>query len=174
MHDASHLTSSGLRYANINQLAETQSVRSRACRCGRFSCVKCLASGDAKRCHGNRAQLTQACSDGPGSRRYGRSPGTRCLPLRTRSAFRDVRRRWMLELLVTKMKLTCSSRQWRCCFCCVTDGETLFTLPPEYLYLGTAKWFGILVPIWHPLCRVRAPPTLIDGVSLNGGGRAPA
>jgi hypothetical protein len=80
----------------------------------------------------------------------------------------------MLELLVTKMKLTRSSRQWRRCFCCVTDGETLFTLPPEYLYLGTAKWFGILVPIWHPLCRVRAPPTLIDGVSLNGGGRAAA
>jgi hypothetical protein len=64
MHVASHLTSCGLRYANISQLAETQSVRSRSCRGGRFSCVKCLASGDAKRCHGNCAQLTEACSDG--------------------------------------------------------------------------------------------------------------
>ena len=31
----------------------------------------------------------------------------------------------------------------------MTDGETLFSLPPEYLYLGTAKWFGVLVSIWH-------------------------
>jgi hypothetical protein len=75
----------------------------------------------------------------------------------------------MLEVLVTKMQLTRSSRQWRCCFCCMTDGETPFTLPPEYLYLGTAVWFGILVSIWHHRCRVRAPPPLIDGVSLNGG-----
>jgi simple sugar transport system permease protein len=30
----------------------------------------------------------------------------------------------------------------------MTDGKTLFSLPPEYLYLGTAKWFGAPVSIW--------------------------
>jgi simple sugar transport system permease protein len=59
----------------------------------------------------------------------------------------------------------------------MTDGETLFSLPPEYLYLGTAKWFGVLAPIWHPLCRIRAPPPLPragtrPGCSLAGLARS--
>ena len=111
MHVASHLTSCGLRYANINQLAETQSVSSRSCRCGRFSCVKCLASGDAKRCHGNRAQLTEACSDGSWLTPLWPFSRYQMPPLENAKRFPNVRRRWMLEVLVTKMKLTCSSRQ---------------------------------------------------------------
>lgn len=30
----------------------------------------------------------------------------------------------------------------------MTDGRTLFDLPPEFLYLGTASWLGIPVAIW--------------------------
>ena len=30
----------------------------------------------------------------------------------------------------------------------LTNGKTLFGLPPEFLYLGTAKWAGVPVSIW--------------------------
>ncbi|MCB8883567.1 ABC transporter permease [Acidisoma cellulosilytica] len=30
----------------------------------------------------------------------------------------------------------------------MTNGRTLFDLPPEFLYLGSATWFGIPVSIW--------------------------
>lgn len=30
----------------------------------------------------------------------------------------------------------------------INNGQTLFDLPDEFLYLGTAKWFGIPVSIW--------------------------
>jgi simple sugar transport system permease protein len=30
----------------------------------------------------------------------------------------------------------------------ITNGQTLFDLPDAFLYLGTAKWFGIPVSIW--------------------------
>jgi simple sugar transport system permease protein len=30
----------------------------------------------------------------------------------------------------------------------MTDGKTLFSLPEEYLYLGTASWLGVPVSIW--------------------------
>jgi simple sugar transport system permease protein len=30
----------------------------------------------------------------------------------------------------------------------MTDGKTLFSLPEEFLYLGTANWFGVPVSIW--------------------------
>jgi simple sugar transport system permease protein len=30
----------------------------------------------------------------------------------------------------------------------ITNGKTLFDLPSEFLYLGTAKWFGVPVSIW--------------------------
>jgi ribose/xylose/arabinose/galactoside ABC-type transport system permease subunit len=30
----------------------------------------------------------------------------------------------------------------------ITNGKTLFDLPSEFLYLGSAKWFGVPVSIW--------------------------
>ena len=30
----------------------------------------------------------------------------------------------------------------------LTNGKTLFDLPSEFLYLGSAKWFGVPVSIW--------------------------
>ena len=30
----------------------------------------------------------------------------------------------------------------------ITNGQTLFDLPDSFLYLGTAKWFGVPVSIW--------------------------
>jgi ribose/xylose/arabinose/galactoside ABC-type transport system permease subunit len=30
----------------------------------------------------------------------------------------------------------------------ITNGKTLFDLPNQFLYLGTAKWFGVPVSIW--------------------------
>jgi len=30
----------------------------------------------------------------------------------------------------------------------ITNGKTLFDLPSQFLYLGTAKWFGVPVSIW--------------------------
>jgi len=30
----------------------------------------------------------------------------------------------------------------------ITNGKTLFDLPPEFLYLGTGKWLGVPVSIW--------------------------
>jgi simple sugar transport system permease protein len=30
----------------------------------------------------------------------------------------------------------------------MTNGRTLFDLPPEFLYLGTASWLGVPVAIW--------------------------
>ena len=30
----------------------------------------------------------------------------------------------------------------------ITNGKTLFDLPPEFLYLGSANWLGVPVSIW--------------------------
>ncbi|MBV8565119.1 MAG: ABC transporter permease [Methylobacteriaceae bacterium] len=44
----------------------------------------------------------------------------------------------------------------------VTNGKTLFDLPPEFLYLGTAKWLGAPISIW-----VAAVLYLIFGLFLR-------
>src|SRR5260221_10865020 len=30
----------------------------------------------------------------------------------------------------------------------MTNGRTLYSLPPEYLYLGSGRWLGVPVSIW--------------------------